>query len=150
MCPNREQCSAGKCERPVSWIRHTQFAGNHPFCIDDAKREKDFGADNDNCWWEELCASTDIPTQPKHPTEVPVYEGLLKDLVGRVHRMRYDRVAEFYRLGVVELREQAAGDRMRGRHELADLLNEAADITEAMQKQFEQIYGLCEPHMNSE
>lgn len=39
------------CDKPVKWIRHTQFAGSHPFCNVCAKKEKDF---KDKTLWEKV------------------------------------------------------------------------------------------------
>jgi hypothetical protein len=33
------------CDKPAQWVRATQFAGNHFFCDEHAKKESDFGKD---------------------------------------------------------------------------------------------------------
>jgi len=43
-----KQCAV--CEQPATWMRYTQFAGNHPFCDKHAELESDF-KDGD---WENL------------------------------------------------------------------------------------------------
>jgi len=43
-----------ECDEPASWIRHTQFAGDHPFCDKHAKLEEDFGENDSYTFWEEL------------------------------------------------------------------------------------------------
>ncbi len=35
-----------ECEAPAEWVRYTQFSGNHPYCEDCAKKEKDFPEGN--------------------------------------------------------------------------------------------------------
>ena len=35
------------CDKPATWMRYTQFAGNHPFCDKHAELETDF---NDGDW----------------------------------------------------------------------------------------------------
>ena len=35
------------CDEPATWMRYTQFAGNHPFCDKHAELETDF---NDGDW----------------------------------------------------------------------------------------------------
>ena len=35
------------CDKPATWMRYTQFAGNHPFCDMHAELETDF---NDGDW----------------------------------------------------------------------------------------------------
>lgn len=30
------------CDKPATWMRYTQFAGNHPFCDKHAEMETDF------------------------------------------------------------------------------------------------------------
>jgi endogenous inhibitor of DNA gyrase (YacG/DUF329 family) len=35
------------CDEPATWMRYTQFAGNHPFCDKHAESESDF---NDGDW----------------------------------------------------------------------------------------------------
>ncbi len=39
------------CDEPAVWIRHTQFAGDHPFCEDHAKMEEDFGVNDSYAYW---------------------------------------------------------------------------------------------------
>jgi len=43
-----------ECSKPATWIRHTQFAGSHPFCTAHAKAETDFGTSSSYLDWEEL------------------------------------------------------------------------------------------------
>ncbi|MFA6407352.1 MAG: hypothetical protein WCV80_01445 [Candidatus Paceibacterota bacterium] len=45
-----KKCSG--CDENATWIRHTQFAGNHPFCAGCAKKEKDFRKRNSTVFWE--------------------------------------------------------------------------------------------------
>ena len=40
------------CGEPATWMRYTQFAGNHPFCDKHAELETDFGSDDAD--WEKL------------------------------------------------------------------------------------------------
>lgn len=42
------------CDTPAVWIRHTQFAGSHPFCDKHANLEKDFKDENSDNYWENL------------------------------------------------------------------------------------------------
>ena len=39
------------CDKPVDWIRATQFAGNHPFCDEHARQEKGFGISDSYEYW---------------------------------------------------------------------------------------------------
>ena len=54
-----ETCING-CGKQATWIRHTQFAGTHPFCTECAKKEKDFGEDSSYVGWE--CLSMNYVT----------------------------------------------------------------------------------------
>lgn len=47
------------CEREAEWIRHTQFAGSHPFCDQHARLEKNFPDSNSYIWWENLTEISD-------------------------------------------------------------------------------------------
>jgi endogenous inhibitor of DNA gyrase (YacG/DUF329 family) len=47
------------CEEPATWIRHTQFAGSHPFCEEHAKAESDFYDSDSYLYWEELTDERD-------------------------------------------------------------------------------------------
>ena len=40
------------CNEPATWMRYTQFAGNHPFCDKHAELETDFGSEDAD--WENL------------------------------------------------------------------------------------------------
>jgi hypothetical protein len=53
---NKMICSGeGDCEKEVAWIRCTQFAGEHPYCEECAKKEEDFGKDDDSYfYWIEI------------------------------------------------------------------------------------------------
>jgi endogenous inhibitor of DNA gyrase (YacG/DUF329 family) len=42
------------CEESATWIRHTQFAGSHPFCEKHAKLQADFYDSDSYLDWEEL------------------------------------------------------------------------------------------------
>ena len=45
------------CEysQPATWMRYTQFCGNHPFCEECAHKEKDFGKEDPSYFfWEKL------------------------------------------------------------------------------------------------
>jgi endogenous inhibitor of DNA gyrase (YacG/DUF329 family) len=39
------------CGKPADWIRSTQFAGDHPFCEQHAKKEDDFGVNDSYEYW---------------------------------------------------------------------------------------------------
>lgn len=41
-----------KCEEFAQWVRHTQFAGSHPFCEQHAVEEKDFLEEDSYKFWE--------------------------------------------------------------------------------------------------
>lgn len=40
-----------ECKAPAEWTRHTQFAGNHPYCEYHAKQQDDFGEDDSYTFW---------------------------------------------------------------------------------------------------
>lgn len=51
----KEECwGATACKQPVAWIRHTQFAGSHPFCAEHAKEERDFLVSDSTKDWEQV------------------------------------------------------------------------------------------------
>ena len=53
-----------ECEAVATWIRYTQFAGNHPFCDKHAWLEPNFDGDPDSYSdWERL---EDIKEQEEH------------------------------------------------------------------------------------
>jgi hypothetical protein len=47
-----EQCIM--CDKPATWIRYTQFAGDHPFCEGHAQQESDFNDSDSYLYWKEL------------------------------------------------------------------------------------------------
>lgn len=47
-----------KCNKEARWVRSTQFAGDHPYCIEHASREKDFGENDSYTYWYELSNTT--------------------------------------------------------------------------------------------
>lgn len=42
------------CEEQAVWVRSTQFAGDHPFCLEHAQQEKDFGKNDSYEYWYEI------------------------------------------------------------------------------------------------
>ena len=47
-----------ECDNPAVWTRHTQFAGNHPYCEEHAKKESDWNENDSYTYWKEdrLCS----------------------------------------------------------------------------------------------
>jgi len=44
-----------ECGKPAAWARRTQFAGDHYFCDEDARRQRDFGKSDPSYFhWERL------------------------------------------------------------------------------------------------
>lgn len=44
-----------QCEQPATWVRSTQFAGDHPYCEHHAKLEPDFNDPPDSyAYWYQL------------------------------------------------------------------------------------------------
>lgn len=49
------------CNKPADWIRHTQFAGNHPYCTEHANLENDFLAPDDSYqYWSKIVPEGEI------------------------------------------------------------------------------------------
>lgn len=46
--------SCSECERPATWIRSTQFAGDHPYCDEHAKEQNDFQQNDSYAYWYEV------------------------------------------------------------------------------------------------
>ena len=40
-----------ECNKPARWIRSTQFAGEHPYCEEHARLEKDFKQEDSYTYW---------------------------------------------------------------------------------------------------
>ena len=49
-----KECCVAKCTKSPKWVRKTQFAGDHAFCEDCAKKEPDFGKGNPSCIWQQF------------------------------------------------------------------------------------------------
>jgi hypothetical protein len=52
MDTEQERCL--ECGDEAQYIRHTQFAGNHPYCLEHAQREPDYGQDDSYTYWSEV------------------------------------------------------------------------------------------------
>lgn len=142
------ETSCCECGALATWVRRTQFAGNHPFCTAHALQEGDFGqTDHDSFYWELLSEGEIVQ---KHPVDVEGYENQLTLLVERIHRMRYDKVADFYQVAAEELGKQANDDHANGHGQLAVLLEEAAWNAARQRDLFSSIWKLCKPHMQEE
>jgi len=48
----KENCI--ECEKPATWVRCTQFAGDHPYCEEHARLESDFNDSDSYLYWTEL------------------------------------------------------------------------------------------------
>ena len=53
------------CDEPAVWVRHTQFAGEHPYCEDHAKMEEDFGVNDSYAFWTMTQEVMDEMVKPK-------------------------------------------------------------------------------------
>lgn len=40
-----------ECGKPAQWVRSTQFAGDHPYCEEHAREEKDFQENDSYAYW---------------------------------------------------------------------------------------------------
>lgn len=135
-----------ECNKPATWIRHTQFSGSHPFCATHAQQEEGFGkSDSSDFFWENVSDSE--AGQKKHPVEVAGFDGSFQELAEAIFQMRYDKVGEFLHYCAVELRRQAENDNEKGRHQLSDMLHVAANAEEHQKERFCKIYRLCQIHM---
>lgn len=82
--------------------------------------------------------------KPKHP----IYIGQdLKVLAESIGNMRYDKTAEFIGYLCDDLHRQAENDCVKGRKQLANLLEEAATHLLAAQDSMNKVWKLCEPYM---
>ncbi len=43
-----------ECGAKATWMRSTQFAGDHPYCEKHAKEEDDFGENDSYTYWYEI------------------------------------------------------------------------------------------------
>lgn len=43
-----------ECDKDAEWVRSTQFAGDHPYCDEHARKENDFGENDSYAYWVEL------------------------------------------------------------------------------------------------
>ena len=44
-----------ECDQPATWVRRTQFSGNHFFCTTHAEQKENFGQEDDSYfYWEKL------------------------------------------------------------------------------------------------
>lgn len=48
----REQCI--ECGKPADVIRHTQFAGDHPYCKEHGMEKEDYSVDDSYTYWTEI------------------------------------------------------------------------------------------------
>ena len=42
------------CDKPATWVRSTQFAGDHPYCDLHAKQESDFNENDSYTYWKQM------------------------------------------------------------------------------------------------
>ena len=40
-----------ECDKPATWVRSTQFAGEHPYCDQHAQEEEDFLLNDSYTFW---------------------------------------------------------------------------------------------------
>lgn len=139
------KCPEGE-EKPATWVRHTQFAGDHPYCDTHAEEEEDFNKIMDSLYWSRV---PEEQIAPRHPTKVIGFEGDLLLLAKRVTNMRFDAISELLALIAEELAKQAEKDKKAGKFDLAAMLSYAAKDQEFASTRFKEIWELCEPHMKA-
>lgn len=77
----------GVCKNSITWIRHTQFAGDHYFCTQHAKQEKNFGQeDSSYFYWEKLAVP--LTTHERSKAVPAVYLFVERDDDGYILLMR--------------------------------------------------------------
>ncbi len=47
-----DQLKCLSCGKEADWVRYTQFAGDHPFCDECARKEVDFLEENSYHFWK--------------------------------------------------------------------------------------------------
>lgn len=58
------------CDQDAMWVRCTQFAGDHPFCLEHAVKERDWGTADSCSFWmkvEQYQEKKMTPIIPRHP-----------------------------------------------------------------------------------
>ena len=73
-----------QCDEPATWIRHTQFSGDHPFCTKHAKKEKDFGESDSYKDWAKIPKNQVAPPKPK----VVKLSNVITDLEAEAKRIK--------------------------------------------------------------
>lgn len=54
------------CDKPAEWVRETQFAGDHHFCDEHARKESNFGQEGSSDFaWKKLGAQLSKPSADK-------------------------------------------------------------------------------------
>lgn len=89
MTPADLRCS--DCHRTAVWVRHTQFAGVHPFCDEHASHERNFGqSDPSGFRWEAVVDTRTDMEEAAH------------NLVAENERLTEDnqRIGELGRIGI--------------------------------------------------
>lgn len=85
-----------------------------------------------------------------HPTSIPGITIASAELGRLIARMRYDQVAEVLRGISTELGDQAEGDLLRGRPQLAQLLRSTQSMISNANEVMGRIFRLSRPHMEHE
>lgn len=49
-----EQYKCLECGAKATHLRNTQFAGDHPYCLEHAQKEKDFNENDSYTYWTEV------------------------------------------------------------------------------------------------
>ncbi len=83
----------------------------------------------------------------KHPTEITGFNGSIKEAAKAVAQMRYDCVSKFLKAFSDELKKQSVGDKKRGRHQLAALLNITTTALDLATETMDIIWKLCKKYM---
>lgn len=86
----------------------------------------------------------------KHPTQVTVFCGTLKDLAHELAKLRYDKIAEFMSHLELEIQDQAESDLSRGREKLSRTLFVIRNKVRIIGGVFREAFELCRPFMKEE
>lgn len=129
-----------ECGKPAEWVRCTQFAGDHPYCEEHAKLEKDFGQDDSYAFWYQ------IEEKPKNPD---VQIGRLQKKLNKMRDQRDKARSELdHYKHIISMqphlatRYEAYQDRIAERQRVKDLesrVKEQAELIIQLQKEIARL-----------
>ncbi len=135
----------GECLKPATWIRRTQFSGDHPFCLEHAQKEKDFREEGASYFfWRELSPEEVASKHPLYIKKWNIREPEFPELAMDICNMKYEQIVMLFVCLAEAFYAHSREASNEGRTDLAQLFVQAVNSTASCANDLKRIFAECE------